>query len=89
MAAVPVEPVPEVPAVVELLPVPLVLERVVEPLMAPLELSELVEPVVPALSDVVPAAVAGVPPPTTSGAIPLRVSTAHSGVLRQLPAAAS
>jgi hypothetical protein len=66
-----------------------VVERVVDPLIAELELSELVEPVVLALSEVVPAAVAGVPPPTTSGGMPLRVSVAHSGVVRHVPVAAS
>ena len=70
----------------ELVPV---VERVEEPLIAELEFSELVEPVVFALSDVVPAAVAGVPPPITSGGMPLRVSDAHSGVVRQVPVAAS
>ena len=87
--------VPELPivpaALVELLP-EVEGERVVEPLMAPFELSELVEPMVVELlefTEADPAAVAGVPPPITPGATPLRMSGAHSGRLRQLPVPAS
>jgi hypothetical protein len=52
----------------------------VEPPMAPEELSELVEPRVPA-------ALAGVPPPTTSGAMPLRAKTWHCAVVFHVPVA--